>query len=316
MQNQDAVEKPRGGLLCGKVRTCGTADVPQLRSGRKKGLMLPGAALGAAMLLAGSAAAQSFFFSTGAPDGLMATASRQGTGGSLEIESADDFSVPTEVSLNHATFTGLLPSGAKLSDINQVTVEIYRVFPKDSGPFDNRVPTRVNSPSDVAFASRDSASSSLTFSASVLQNIFTAGNSVLNGINPKPGNVTLGEGPVTGQEVLFTVNFNPLDLPADAYFFIPQVKLNNGDFFWLSAPKPITAPGTPFSPDRQSWIRNGDLDPDWLRIGADIVGGNPAPAFNASFSLSGTVADSSSTAGLLVVAFVGFLCCTRQLRSC
>jgi len=21
------------------------------------------------------------------------------------------------------------------------------------------------------------------------------------------------------------------------------------------------------------WIRNGDLDPDWLRVGADIVGG-------------------------------------------
>src|SRR5678809_863870 len=73
----------------------------------------------------------------------------------------------------------------------------------------------------------------------------------------------------------------------------------------------LPRPDTPFSPDRQSWIRNGDLDPDWLRIGADIVGGNPAPAFNASFSLSGTVPDSSSTAGLLVVAFVGFLCCTR-----
>jgi len=36
--------------------------------------------------------------------------------------------------------------------------------------------------------------------------------------------------------------------------------------------------------DLQSWIRNDALAPDWLRIGADIVG---AGAFNASFSLSG-----------------------------
>jgi len=32
------------------------------------------------------------------------------------------------------------------------------------------------------------------------------------------------------------------------------------------------------------WIRNADLDPDWLRVGTDIVGGT---TFNGSFSLSG-----------------------------
>jgi hypothetical protein len=33
------------------------------------------------------------------------------------------------------------------------------------------------------------------------------------------------------------------------------------------------------------------LDPDWLRVGADIVGPTPAtgPTFNAAFSLTGTV---------------------------
>ena len=55
------------------------------------------------------------------------------------------------------------------------------------------------------------------------------------------------------------------------------------------APKPIVAPGTPFTPDLQSWIRNEHLQPDWLRIGTDIVGGSPAPTFNASFSLHGNV---------------------------
>jgi hypothetical protein len=65
------------------------------------------------------------------------------------------------------------------------------------------------------------------------------------------------------------------------------VLLDSGDFLWLSAPKPIVAPGTPFAPgaaDLQSWIRNDALAPDWLRIGTDITGQGP---FNAAFSLSG-----------------------------
>ncbi len=114
---------------------------------------------------------------------------------------------------------------------------------------------------------------------------------------------------------MFNVTFNPLELPADHYFFIPQVKLNNGDFFWLSAPKPIVPPGTPFNPDLQSWIRNGDLDPDWVRVGTDIVGGTPAPTFNAAFTLSGTVPDSNSTAVLLVVAFGALAGCARRFRT-
>jgi hypothetical protein len=97
--------------------------------------------------------------------------------------------------------------------------------------------------------------------------------------------MTGGEGPVTGQEVLITVTFNPaIKLPANHYFFRPEVQLSTGNFLWLSAPKPITAPGTPFAADLQSWIRNDNLAPDWLRIGTDITGQGP---FNASFSLSG-----------------------------
>jgi len=69
---------------------------------------------------------------------------------------------------------------------------------------------------------------------------------------------------------------------------VPQVLLDNGDFLWLSASRPIVAPGTPFAPDLQSWTRDEFLDPDWLRIGTDIVGGTPAPTFNMSFSLNGT----------------------------
>ena len=166
-------------------------------------------------------------------------------------------------------------------------MEIYRVFPKDSDAVRTpRVPTRANSPSDVAFDSRDSEAGSLTYTTAVLSSSFTAANSVLNGIHPKPAQTTSGEGPVTGQEVRFAVDFTPpIALPADHYFFVPQVQLDDGNFFWLSAPKPLAT-------DLQAWIRNGDLDPDWLKVGTDIVG---AGAFNGTFALLGQVLSSPTS---------------------
>jgi hypothetical protein len=248
------------------------------------------------------AMAQSFSFSTGNPDGKIATGSRPGTAGTQEIESADDFLLNAPTTITGGTFTGLLPSELPLSDISSVNVEIYHVFPKDSTvPPSGQVPTRANSPSDVEFDDRGTSSADLSYTTTVLSPSFTAANSVLNGIHPFPNQTTGGEGPVTGEEVLFDVSFaQPFDLPADHYFFVPQVQLTSGDFLWLSAPKPIVAPGTPFTPDLQSWIRNADLDPDWLRIGTDIVGGSPAPTYNAAFSLRGTVVPEPSSLSLLV----------------
>jgi hypothetical protein len=236
---------------------------------------------GAAFSLASPASADVFFFTTGTPDGRMATASRPEGPGKIEIESADDFVLANQTLINHATFTGLLPAGAQLGEVR---VEIYRVFPKDSqDPPSGKVPTRVNSPSDVEFHDRTTAAGNLKYTMTVLNPNFTAQNSVLNGIHPIPNQTTGGEGPVTGQEVLFDVTFtDPFDLPADHYFFVPQVEVaGTGNFFWLSAPHPQ------FTGDLQEWIRNADLDPDWLRVGTDIVGGNPPPTFNGTFSLSG-----------------------------
>lgn len=245
------------------------------------------AAAVAAMTLAGSSVwAGSFTFSTGDTDGKIAVASRPGSLGKIEIEAADDFILGAATSLNHASFTGLLSRGVVPSDVQTVTIEIYRVFPKDStNPPSGNVPTRVNSPSDVAFDTRSSAAAQLSFSASVLNASFTAANSVLNGINKIPNQGTGGEGPVTGTEVRFDVDLSAaLLLPADHYFFIPQVQVAGGEFFWLSAPKPIVGGTGPFTPDLQSWIRNENLAPDWLRIGTDITQQGP---FNAAFSLSG-----------------------------
>jgi hypothetical protein len=242
----------------------------------------------ALLLLVSQAVASSFSFSTGEPDGKIATLSRPASPGKIQTETADDFLLTQPTLVRQATFTGLLPSGAALTSIGGVEIEVYHVFPGDSAnPPSGNVPNRTNSPADVEIdsATRDSADGSLIFSASLVNPSFSVSNSVVNGINKSPNERTNGEGAVTGEEVLITVNFNPpIALPADHYFFRPEVLLSSGDFLWLSAPRPIVAPGTSFAPDLQSWIRNDGLAPDWLRVGTDITGQGP---FNAAFSLSG-----------------------------
>jgi hypothetical protein len=279
-------------------------------------------------LMAGPVSAGSFFFSTGSPDGKMATASRPGSAGKIEIESADDFVLTSPTKLMSATFTGLLPTGAPLSDVVDVRVEIYRVFPADSdvtrtsGPptfSTDRVPTRVNSPSDVEVDDRSASAHTLTFTPGIIASTFTASNSVLNGIFPKPNQTTGGDQAVSGQEVQFNTIFTtPFSLSAGHYFFVPQVQLSSsGDFFWLSAPRPIVPPGTPFPPgftDLQEWIRNENLAPDWLRVGTDIVGGTPAPTFNAAFTLSGQIVPEPSSLTMLALGAASVFAALRTLR--
>src|SRR4051812_39325020 len=66
-----------------------------------------------------------FFFSTGNPNGLMATAARPESAGKFEIETGDDFALTSPTSITGATFTGLL-TGGSTPTIGQVVVEIYR----------------------------------------------------------------------------------------------------------------------------------------------------------------------------------------------
>jgi len=265
------------------------------------------------MLAAGISYADPFFFTTGNPDGKMATASRPATAGKFEIESADDFVLTSPTTLTSATFTGLL-AGAPITSIGEIRVEFYRVFPNDSTvPPSGHVVTRVNSPSDVEFVDRDTADGNLAFTTSDLGGGFTASNSIQpGGIHPLPGVFTGGNGPVTGEEVQFNITFTvPIDLPADHYFFIPQVEVTDpsGNFFWLSAPKPIVPPGTPFLPDLQSWTRDELLAPDWLRIGTDITGQGP---FDAAFSLSGRVPEPGTL--LLIGAALAGLGISRRRK--
>ncbi len=142
----------------------------------------------------------------GAPDGRMAMAARLPSGSAIEIEPGDDFILSAPNQITNASFTGLLPTGQPLSSVRDVLVEIYRVFPKDSvNPPSGRVPTRNNSPSDVAFDSRQASAGTLSFTTTLLNQSFSAANSVVNGINPIPNQRTGGEGTVTGQEVRIDV---------------------------------------------------------------------------------------------------------------
>jgi hypothetical protein len=251
------------------------------------------------------ASATPFSFSTGNPDGLMGTLSRPSSPGLVETETADDFLLGRNVLVNTATFTGLLPAGALLSAVQDVEIELYHVFPVDStNPPSGHVPTRANSPSDSQFAAFDQAAGDINLTEALLNPAFTVANSVVNGIHPSPNQFTGGEGPVTGEEVLFTATFNhPFLVSAtDHDFFRPEVQLSSGNFLWLSAPKPIVPPDTPFTPDLQSWIRNANLAPDWLRIGTDITHQGP---FNATFSLSGDIVPEPPVLLLLSLGLTG-----------
>jgi hypothetical protein len=298
-----------------------------------------GAAALLGLLTAMPAAADPFTFNTGAVTNLMATASRPSTGAPFEIESADDFAITSETKITSATFTGLLTGSTPT--IGEVVVEIYEVFPnlsnvgRTSGPptfSTNNVPTRVNSPSDVELDDRSISGGDLTLTTHVVSPTFTALNSVQPGGIPTPFvTSTGGNGPVTGQEVEFDVTFTtPFDLPFDLptnpghFFFVPQVEVTGGEFLWLSGTRPLVP--SPFPPgvtDLQEWTRDSMLEPDWLRVGTDIVGpvNGVTPTFNAAFSVAGeTVAAAApepASMSLLgaALAGMGFLGWRRGRRN-
>jgi hypothetical protein len=212
-----------------------------------------------------------------------------------ETETADDFDLGRLTVISGASIVGVIPSGTPLANIKNVEVEIYNVFPLDSAAPSGNVPTRKNSPADheIASATRDASKQTLAFRVALLGSNFTVQNKVINGINKMiqgdpTTTITHGEGQETGQEVKIDIVFaNPILLPAGHYFFRPEVQVADGHFLFASAPKPIIVPpGTVIPGDLQAWIRNSALAPDWLRIGTDIIAGNP-PTFNMTFSLTG-----------------------------
>jgi hypothetical protein len=252
---------------------------------------------------------------------LMGVASRPASSGIFEIEAADDFFLASQTVITSATFVGLIvPGTGGTPSISDIVAEMYHVFPVDSNTVRiPNVPTRTNSPSDIALDSRDSGVAQLTFTSSVLAPTFTVLNTVQpGGIHPSPLQTTGGNGGLTGQEVQITLTFlTPFNLAAGHLFFVPQVALTNGaQFYWLSASRPISGAGTTPFPvgvtDLQAWTRDNALDPDWLRVGTDIVGGTTPPTFNMAFSLDGTVVPEPPAtplilAGLTLIGIATFV---------
>lgn len=253
-----------------------------------RAITLPFLILGTIVGYATPSLASNFFFSTGDADGKVGTATRPSSVGKEEIETGDDFILNKKTSINKVSITGLLTGGIDINDVTSIRLEVYRVFPKDSDL--NRtiqVPTRENSPSDVAFAEREA--SDLNFTSTILNSAFTVQNTIVDDISVGTG----GEGSATGTQVRFDIDLDlPFTLDADHYFFVPQVEVNGGEFLWLSAAKPILPPGTSFDPDLQTWIRDEALQPDWLRVGTDVIGSG---TFNAAFLLQGATVPEPST---------------------
>jgi hypothetical protein len=241
--------------------------------------------LTAGACVAAPAGADTFFFTAGDPDGKLGALSGESPLG-VSTETADDFFLADTTVISGATITGLID--APIANIRNVEVEVYHVFPLDSAvPPSGSVLTRTNSPSDneIETATRDASLGTLSYSAASLGR-FAVANSVVNGINAFPASKTGGEGPASGEGVQVTITFTqPIVLSPGHYFFRPQVVLTEGEFLFVSAPRPMVSP-TPLPQDLQAWIRNAKLAPDWLRIGGDIVVGTP-PTFNMAFSLGG-----------------------------
>ena len=259
-----------------------------------------------ALVFCGTAAAQEVqvLANTGNPDGKLGALSRPPSVNKVETETADDFFLRQTSVITGATITGLLKDGATLANIENVEVEIYNVFPVDSvnRGTDIAVPTRKNSPADneIAGTRRALSDGTLVTRGITLNANFSVLNSVVTGINKKPLNTTHGEGSATGEEVEIDITFSrPIILSPGRHFFRPEVQPDKGDFLFLSAPKPIVAPGQPIAGDLQAWIRDANLAPDWLRIGTDIIGtdvpGGVALQFNMTFSLSGITIPGAGT---------------------
>ncbi len=247
--------------------------------------------------------ADTFVFETGNPTNQLGAVSRRSSPGKAETETADDFPLQETTVITGAKIFGLIPLGTPVENIRDVEVEVYQIFSdknsdvsRTSGFPDFKTPvspTRVNSPADVEIdtATRAKTEGTLTISTRVLNASFLVGATVLNGISVGAGSA----GQFTGEEVEITITFtNPIVLLPGQYFFRPEVLLSDGgDFRYLSGPRPIPT-GSALSPDRQAWIRNSNIAPDWLRIGTDIIG---AGAFNMAFSLNGETVPDVGTPG-------------------
>ena len=140
-----------------------------------------------ASCIAGAMYAGSFSFTTGTPDGLIATGSRPSSPAGIEIESADDYSGQFHDSHERELLRADPVLGQSQRHKRSKGRDLW--YSQRTRPIRRRAMSRPEttllriSPLPNGTMPRVGG---LTFIASVVNGSFTAANSVLNGINPKP----------------------------------------------------------------------------------------------------------------------------------
>ena len=98
-------------------------------------------ALGAVVILAGSAFGSPIVYNNLTPNNMMAVATRPDSPGVFEIEAGDDFFLGSQTFINSATFVGLLVPGVGGATISEIVAEMYRVSPPSNTARTPNVPT-------------------------------------------------------------------------------------------------------------------------------------------------------------------------------
>lgn len=260
-------------------------------------LITSGAIIGLETLQSASANAATLW-STLSPNSAQAFTSQPNA--AIGSETADDFfflnSLAPQFEVEGIKVDGLFSDPD--AEITNVRVELYRSFPVDSDATRTTDIVRLNGPADDAFAAFDSAEGSLSYSVKD-KGSFTVDSTITPGSLTNLGAVGSG---LTGNlrqiditltdSILLDAAATPLD-QANHYFLAATVETSQGDYYWLAGEQPPTTVG-----DRQAWLRTEPFVPDWIRV-SDIINDEPgtlAPAFNASFEVSGKPVPEPSTA--------------------
>ncbi|KAK9813910.1 hypothetical protein WJX73_004492 [Symbiochloris irregularis] len=221
----------------------------------------------------------------------------------LPVETADDFYVPSAVTIQGMSFEGLLPADFSPATVTQYITSVgallYALYPQDSNPSldGTKVATRLGSPADYNLDNITTTAYQVTSLGDQIVSIPAAIDSV--NIQPPPNQLQAGSTAppaILGKKYQFFVPFQ-YSLPAGAHVFVaPQIGLDCStipalpqslcNFVWSSAQYPTSANGgTPFPAgvqDEQSWARGPAITPDWASIGTQILGTQP---YNAAFTV-------------------------------
>ena len=218
------------------------------------------------MWLATPAWADPFVFSTGTPDGLLGALSQPAGSGTSRPRPPTTSSLSETTSIAQATITGLIPAGTPAGEhqqrrgrgLSRLSQGLGR-SPLGAGARAGQLARRRRDRQRHARCERGNARvrgrSLVDASSSVL-------NTVVDGINPVPAERD------PWRRSRRAARWSRSRSPSPRRSFCrritissaPRSQVTGGDFLFLSAPKPIVAPGTPFMGDLQAWIRNSDLD--------------------------------------------------------